>query len=955
MGMIFQRDFSGGWNPNADSVNGPKNCLLRMDNCWLDEQGIISLRKGSAKINSVALSDVDNHALYTAYLSGTRYRMANQDDAVYANGSSIDTGYDSTLDVQFSSYLGQIFFANSTRKKKYNGTLRNWGITAPSVAATVVATAPASTILSTCANGEADGAMTSNEGTQSFQNDRAGNATAAVQIIADATTFRGTSTRTIGTPLNFSAYGDTDTVEMYVKVDEPEKLTSVTLLIDFNDGSFQTDYAEYTWQADAFLPTLGQWNYISAPKGDFSETHNTIGKDWDTVKAVRVTFTGTGQATLTFDQILIKGGSGAPISGTDIYYYYIYVRNDGTYQALSGPSPVSLTEPFASHGATVTVTNPTDTQVTDIWLYRLGGTLDQPYRVATKTVSAYVGTVAITDATSDIQALELNLPLEADNTTPPDNIIGISEDYYTRIFALTSDGMLWPSRRLDPDAFATGQAIRVGGASETPLWIKKTFGGLYIGTSKDIYRLEGLGDELPDGTIDFRLRPLNVNSPPIGTHVGSDGNVIAYTAQDGPRLFNGESSSALWGNTDLLWRGYTRHGISPVAVGDPGSRFSMAIADGILNVLIPEGELAEASQILYRYNLAQQKWYRHLYSTEWRTLYREPDGTLIAGDAEGFIWQLDTGDDDDGSGIELTVWPVHSDDNKPMTRKRAQRIRVRMDTGGSTAGVAVYLDGSDTQATNVNVASSGIGYDDNSLTDLDAAFILGLRITGTFNTFKLYEYEIEYLENPQLMWGRTSATNMGTTNDKVMSGVQLRACTLGQARTFSVLIDSTTVESFSLTSDTNDPVSYTHQFTERRIGKEIAIASDGNVELYDWQPHVNYTLPAERRIVDSGPFDVGQDEIVWVRRVRVRGVVPNGATVGVYFGGLLKEEQTVAGSVGSEVGVYELYYGREVKGRQPSVRIDAGSGNTCKTYWIELVCRGTRVGTQKKTLRAALQ
>jgi hypothetical protein len=952
MAFMLQRDFSGGWNPGADSVNGPKNCLLRMDNCWLDENGIVSIRQGSSKINSSALSNLNVRALYTAYISGTRYRMAQAGDTVYADSTAIDpSAWSASLDTQFCSYLGQIFFASSTRKKKYNGTLRNWGIAAPGTKPSAVATSPASTVLSSCASAEADGAMTSNEGTQSFQNDRAAVANAAVQIIADATTFRGTSTRTIGTPLDFSTYSDVDTVEMYVKVDEPEKLESVTLLIDFNDGSFQTDWAEYTWAADQFLPTLNHWNYISINRGSMTEVHNTIGKGWGTVKAVRVTFTGVGQATLTFDQILIKGGSGAPIHGDEVYYKYIYVRSDGTYVAKSGPSPVGDTDAFASNGATVTCTNPTDTQVTDIWLYRLGGTLDQYYRVATKTVTAYTGTVAITDATSDEQALTLNLPLEEDNTTPPDNIVSLSEDYYTRIFALTSDGLLHPSRRLNPDSFATGQAIRVAGASETPYWVRKAFGGLYVGTSKDIYRVEGTGDELPDGTVDFRVRPLNINTAPLNSAVATDGNVIVYMAQDGPRLFSGEVSTPLRGDTDLLWRGYTRHGVSPVAVATPTARFSMAITDGILSCIIPEGQLAESSQILYRYNLAQQKWYRHLYPQELLTLYREPDGTLISGDKAGFVRQMDTGSSDDGTGMELTIWTIHSDDNKPLTRKRPQRIRVRLDTGGTAAGVGVYLDGSSTIAANVNASSSGIGYTDNTLTTLSAAFLIGVRITGTFTTFKLYEYEVEYLENPALMWGRTSATNMGNVNSKVMSGVQLRACTLGAARTFSVIIDNTTASSFSLTSNTNDPISYTHQFSSKKTGKEIALSADGNVELYDWQPHVLYTLPPEHRIWDSGPIDFGSSNFIWIRSLRIKGVIPTGTTISVYFGEALSTTATISAS--NLLNIYEVPLGREVRGRQPSLRIDAGSGNTVNLYWVEITFRASGGETQKKTIRVS--
>jgi hypothetical protein len=58
MGMYFRRDFSLGWLPSADAIKAPKNSLLRMDNCVLDEIGAVALRQGSQKINEFALGSL---------------------------------------------------------------------------------------------------------------------------------------------------------------------------------------------------------------------------------------------------------------------------------------------------------------------------------------------------------------------------------------------------------------------------------------------------------------------------------------------------------------------------------------------------------------------------------------------------------------------------------------------------------------------------------------------------------------------------------------------------------------------------------------------------------------------------------------------------------------------------------------------------------------------------------
>ena len=118
MGIYRRSDLTGGWNPSVDKFKCPSDGLLRMDNCVLDELGAVALRQGSGTLNSTAFANTDVHSLFTATLSGTRYRMSGCTDAVYANGTSIASSLAGSGDISFSAHMGQILFARGTTKTK---------------------------------------------------------------------------------------------------------------------------------------------------------------------------------------------------------------------------------------------------------------------------------------------------------------------------------------------------------------------------------------------------------------------------------------------------------------------------------------------------------------------------------------------------------------------------------------------------------------------------------------------------------------------------------------------------------------------------------------------------------------------------------------------------------------------------------------------------------------------
>lgn len=864
MGQIERRSFELGWQPDADVINAPRNCFLRFDNCVLDGHSEVTVRQGSAKINSTALNhslgafnhtspfetlyapnagiaqftdeferefltvghpdgpcnhnyaweadyidiltttDSDIHSLYTMTLSGVRYRMTGAEDTVYANSAAIATSIEGSDDIFFGSHMGQILFARSTSKKKFDGTqVRNLGIAAPLNAPVLTALAADSKTFATCASAESP-AFSGNEGTVGFAADKAGNANAALSLTPDATTARSTATKTFATATDFATYDgggagtDDDLIEFDLFVTEPQYLSKFVLMIDVNDGTFESDFyayefvngepinvelsdeeflrAAYTveglnrsdvlsriesrpgttgFRQDKPVTNTG-WNHFSVPRGKMSRFGLTSGKTWATVKAVRVVCVATqggSGALVRVDQIQIIGGSTRPLTGT-YKAVIVAVRNDGTYQASSPPSPASSEIVVKAQGIRATLDlsglNALDSQVTELWLYLFGGRTDGYYRYTVLSGGPFGGSQTLDATTSDRTALITNLRLETDNALPPDGIIGIEGPHFDRTLYLTTQ-YVYPSRRLNPDSCSTGEVIRVGDATETALWIKKQREAVYVGTTRDIYRLEGDWTPQPDGTINVLKRPLGVIRPPISSTVtigsANGDDVLVYLASDGWRILSGPLLVS--GQMDLLWRGETRHGVSPVNVTSDAARFRCALTKNALYAITPEGSNTTSSSVLHVYRFDKQRWYRWTYGSAWRSLYAEPDGTLIGGASNGFVSTLDESENrDDNAEIPITLWTPADDNSELFKMKEAVALLLRADTGNNTLMARFYLDGGSSEVglTTTAQAINGTGSIDVS----SIAFFrqLQMRLSGSFSVFNFRGWLLTYLERP---------------------------------------------------------------------------------------------------------------------------------------------------------------------------------------------------------------
>jgi hypothetical protein len=1112
MPNIYRKDFSGGWNPSADDANCSDNLLMRADNVMLDDQGILALRPGSEKMNVTPYAETDIHSLYACRLNGVEHIFAGASNNIYDNNTSLGQTLAGTGKISFGSQFGQVFMARSTSKLKYSGTaVTNWGIAAPNAVPTIAAVAADYIVFATCATAESP-AFSANEGTinATYPTGQDGVVTGAIEVTPDSTSGRAVITKTFAAETDYTAYagGDTgtdlDLFEFFVYLTEPELLQSLTVMVDVNSSStnrFQDDYFFYEFkygeevtiqlnpqaQIDRIPDTVPQhvrdyienqirshmpeyvttfrrdkpasnagWNHFSIPRGEFKRIGSTTGKGWNTVKALRLVAlnsAGGAASIVRYDDIRFTGGATKPLMG-DYTYKYVFVNNLTNYQAKSAPSGASTSINFKGQSSTVTIPAGAlaamDGQVDEIWVYRLGGMMNQYYRVATTT--DVTTPVVITDTLSDLDAMVLNLTLEYDNVPPPDSIVGIEGPYYSRMFCLTATH-IYPSRINNPESYSSGQYMRVGDGTDTAYWITQALGGLYIGTAKDIYRLDGTGSELADGTIDFNLIPLNIGSPPVNDGFTRDGNRIYYCAADGWRLFNGVQSVSLLGNLELLTKGTDRYGVSNLSFTSLyGAEPKAAVFNNQLVSLMFELDdvdpyLFEFSGTtkVYRCDLGNGQWTRSIYPVEFKSIAKRPDGSIIAGDNAGTIWNIDsqeTVSGDSGTDIPITLWTKRFDNGQPLQRKDPWEITMKVASNSHSASVAIHLDGSDTATQTKTITSTGgITTYQIKLDDLTVFKNIQFRITSTTDTFKLYEFNLAYRERPQLqvwsenkplvrsnvrrrfggfnvqidtlggpaavtpvlddtdqtiisvtttdvqgdvltlssavgrdLWakiakttgfelyaiepivletlppqfkGQVPYTDAGYPCEKVMNSINIKACTLGVARTFTVYIDEVSAGTFSMTTSLAEPETYTHPFTSLQTGKLISFSVDGDIELYSWSPNVLYKLPCWVYIWDTGYVDTGTQDITWFREIKIKAKAPGPLTVIPYFDDVAFAPYTTT-SEGSVVTIYSVPVGREYKGRQPRVMIQ--SSTLFQPYWVEFYFRTTG-DANKKSIR----
>jgi hypothetical protein len=522
---------------------------------------------------------------------------------------------------------------------------------------------------------------------------------------------------------------------------------------------------------------------------------------------------------------------------------------------------------------------------------------------------------------------------------------------------------------LDPDAFSEGQKIQVCGSDDTPLWIYKAVTEVFIGTTKDIYRLEGTGAENPDGSIDYTLRGLNMDHVPVSEAVAHEGNQIVYFSDDGWRAFDGSGGSTLLtAETSLLYRGYTRYGVSPVNIAT--GRFRAVLGRGKLLAVTAEGASTTSSAVIYRYEFASGRWLRHVYPTALRSLFRERDGTVIVGTLGGSVLTLDSSPagGDSGAAIPVTWWTVADALEMPYQRKKIGEMTWRSDSGGVAESIALHLNGSD--AATVSVAAANNGAAARSTFDVGNDFLtdgvtpnpnaipilrhMQCRVTGSFLTYRLYDFSVQFRERPVPIMARVPMVLAGSQGVKIISGFMLRACTLGVARRITAILDGVAdTETFDITTSVEEPKTEPLLFTlTGRRATDVQIASDGEIEIDSWTTITTQDQPLGVKIWDSGPILDNPQDLSWLRGLKFKVRATADLVVTPYFDGNSFPPLHITVTPDADT-VYYIQVGRRYVGWQPRIVVE--SCDVFYPYWVQPIRRDSGAPSQKSKPRQGMK
>lgn len=413
--------------------------------------------------------------------------------------------------------------------------------------------------------------------------------------------------------------------------------------------------------------------------------------DWSNVTAISFDFEINKPIDIHLDKAEFKGGVAANLVGD--FSYYVTYRNDSGHE--SNPSPVSNTISLNRQSANVTIPAATDPQVTSRWLYRIGGGVNQPMRVA-----EIWGTDAVTWAdrwSVASQSLE-GIVMPEDNDLPP-AASGLIGPYNGRLVAWEGNRMYYseiarPCAWPGADDDFEGNWIDVGADGETILAMTQHRGSLWIYKERSIWRVDG--DPDADGNDP---RQTNANRSPVGKRaVVSAGSVDYYAAADGVYLFNGDYEEEISVKIRPIFRGETvevASGISFVPINtDFAHLITLGFGEGKLYVSYPELG-SETNNRTLVFEIATGRWAQ--YSTGY-TAFANEGQKLIGGTAAGDVLLLEDGFSDSGSDIPIKWHSGYYDQGISDNVKMYADLVIVHNTAGASLTVSAVYNNSDVEA-----------------------------------------------------------------------------------------------------------------------------------------------------------------------------------------------------------------------------------------------------------------
>lgn len=879
---IFHNDFSAGWIPSDNYINGRRNGLLQMDNLCLDDNGALTSVKGP-NVLSAALADKP-HTLFSATVSGVQKTLA-----ALANGSVVEGADFSNVLIPagvpvaraaFGNVLDQILICAGSVNKKWDGTtLRNAGILAPGAAPTVAANA---SIVLSVANLDGSNKWGSNwtivDGTLISDGAFAFDVNpAALNNLGQITTDFGAPFDTGNYP-NGAAAAAEDIFQMPMTFSDGTQVQGIQVNFYNDDGTGQPDYNTRLYfnfdQSNVAFPIGAGTVTLQCFRGEFDNNNPAVPfSAWKTIQHIIIFFFGTGFVDYTFQDMQFIGSTIAVLNG-NFQYLQVNVYDTGKYLAQSPVSPISTTVSVANANIRVTpYTTGLDPQVNEIWIFRTniateGGVFYQ-VKVLTTPYAAFDD--GLTDSFIEQEDITANLFLTnlSDLTSGILDIIGI---YFDRVIYFDAKNIYF-SPPLNADSIDTRKTVTYSGnTSEVYLWARKvTNTVIIVATDLDMYELTGTYAELPDGTLDISFRPLAVKNPAVSIAAVAYSSSVLYQAADGWRVFDGVTSTPMSDSFDALYKNIQKYGYAPITDGYFSGQVFAGCAIANKKLYITQRNTSGIYKC-FVFDFTRKVW--NVYTDGLYALQVKDDGTLFGSNfTDNKIYTLDQ---NTGNLTAAKALFTVETNGTPRNRKDPFTFKLNINTNGRPIKFYLIRDfqqyNGDANgiliATVTTTSLVEVIFDISAIVPISKAF--QIQMIGIVDGLVMTDYSIDFATRPtQLTHLRKIPDNFGSAAIKQLVVLPFTMDTLGNDVTFSPIADGTALPGQVFNS--TDKKTFFYYIPEDLFVIDIGGTLDGELfEFYDWlQPELVEVLQVTRKRDNIGPLEFTKNARMLAFRFRL--------------------------------------------------------------------------------------
>jgi hypothetical protein len=866
MAEITINNYSLGWLPGEDPIQGRKNGLLQMDNVELDSNGALILQGGT----NVKWSGfpANAHTLFSTSINNSRHDYSLlADGSGYRDQTSLFASGGETLHGAFGTAFNFTLVASGAKLYKDTGAaIVNLGVNPPTVKPTAtqsILNFPGQQIGDLVNNYVAISGTVTTPVIGGFTYLQM--ATAA-GILSQVQTYNGTGAPHDATVMtgvgagNVGGSTDDDVVVIQGYTTNPGNVTllfDVLLVAGDNVGTQVTDFFRTTivLTDQSFDPVSGVFT-IRVRRADF-ERFGSKALDWTTVYGFRVTYIAPPGNTLNLfgaylgnTIVFIEGGTRAQF-GT-YQYAQVNVNNTGSYLAKSILGPATSNITINANQALITAQDPTaiDSQVNEVWIYRKGGLLEQWYRVLVIPIASIATPVYDTFGDQDALTLNqvINLNLISIRSVPDDmyDIIGpVSGRWY-----YFTENFMYPSEINDPDLVDSSIAIRLAGSnSELLMWARQVSDSMIlVGTSIDVYTLTGTFATFPDGSVDIYYRPMHCRYPPITKNAAVYGGSVYYLASDGWRILSpsGANQSLVSPNLDRLYRGETLQGYeAPNLKVIPRSvTFPIVISENkmwcfITGLSTPRVEI---------YDFVRQYWRVSKYGLgDVSAATFTQDGQIIAFyTTDKKIREFDIHSStliDGATKQNILIKTMVMDGQLPHNRKDSSTFKIRL-INDSAINCSIIPDATGVQTTFASTAINALLtaqlFDISQVAVLELVKTYQVVLSGSVGSLTIDDIHIIYDARPeQRTFIRIQGQNYGTTARKRIATIPFQLDSLGGTVTINSFLDGINLlsSSFNSTRKTSFNLEFAISNTSLPVAKdyEYTIYSPSVFEFFGFQ------------------------------------------------------------------------------------------------------------------------